>query len=279
MFRWLKITLITVAVVMGWLLLVAVPVDAVELDLRGHFTPGGLVYGRTCGDCQVVFKGRQVPVTASGDFIIGFGRDAAPAEELLVQSPDGQTRQEKLQLKPRDYRIQRIDGISQRLMEPSPEDLERIRREAEEIAAVRQQLSLNRDFLEPLSWPLTGRITGVYGSQRIFNGEPRQPHFGIDIAAPTGTPVRAPVGGIVTYAHPGMFFAGTTLVIDHGHGLSSTFLHLQELLVEVGQEVTQGQIIATVGATGRVTGPHLDWRLNWFDVRLDPALLAGAMPD
>ncbi len=261
------------------LLWVAAPVDAVELDLRGHFTPGGLVFGRTCAECQVVFQGRQVPVTATGDFIIGFGRDAALSKELQVTSPEGQVRQQPLQLEPRDYRIQRIDGISQGLMEPSPEDLERIGREAEEIAAVRQQLRVNRDFLEPFQWPLTGRITGVYGSQRIFNGEPRQPHFGIDIAAPTATAVRAPAGGVVTYAHPGMFFAGTTLVVDHGHGLSSTFLHLQEILVEVGQEVTQGQIIATVGATGRVTGPHLDWRLNWFDVRLDPALVAGAMPN
>ncbi|MBD1400375.1 M23 family metallopeptidase [Pelobacter sp. M08fum] len=261
------------------LLLIAVPVGAGDLDLHGHFTPGGLVFGRTCADCQVVFQGRQVPVTATGDFIIGFARDAALTKELLVQTPDGQVRQQPLQLEPRDYRMQRIDGISQRLMEPSPEDLERIGREAVEIAAVRQQFKVHRNFLEAFSWPLTGRITGVYGSQRIFNGEPRQPHFGIDIAAPTGTPVKAPAGGVVTYAHPGMFFAGTTLVVNHGHGLSSTFLHLHEILVEVGQEVTQGQIIATVGATGRVTGPHLDWRLNWFDVRLDPALLVGAMPN
>jgi hypothetical protein len=261
------------------LLLVAMPVTAAELDLRGHFTPGGLVFGRTCADCRVVFQGRQVPVTATGDFIIGFGRDAALEKELLVQSPDGQVRQQQIQLEPRDYRIQRIDGISQRLMEPSPEDLERIGREAAEISVVRQLVKENRDFLEPFSWPLTGRITGVYGSQRIFNGEPRQPHFGIDIAAPRGTRVKAPAGGIVTYVHPGMFFAGTTLVVDHGHGLSSTFLHLHEILVEVGQHVTRGQLIATVGATGRVTGPHLDWRLNWFDVRLDPALVVGAMPN
>lgn len=261
------------------LLLIASPVAAVELDLRGHFTPGGLVYGRTCANCQVLFQGRQVPVTAEGDFIVGFGRDAVLEKELLVQDADGQIRKQQIKLEPRDYQIQRIDGISQRLMEPSVEDLERIRREAAEIAAVRERLSPLAHFLEPFVWPVTGRITGVYGSQRIFNSEPRQPHFGIDIAAPTGTPVRAPVGGVVTYIHPGMFFAGTTLVVDHGYGLSSTFLHLHEVLVEVGQEVTQGQVIATVGATGRVTGPHLDWRLNWFDVRLDPALLAGAMPN
>lgn len=261
------------------LLLVAAPVTAAELDLRGHFTQGGLVYGRACAECLVVFQGRQVPVTAEGDFIIGFGRDAGLEKELLVRTADGGTLLRQLQLDPRDYRIQRIDGISQRLMDPSAEDLERIRREAAQIAAVREDLSSHLNFLEPFIWPLTGRITGIYGSQRIFNGEPRQPHFGIDIAAPKGTPVKAPAGGVVTYIHPEMFFAGTTLVVDHGHGLASTFLHLHEVLVAVGQPVAQGQIIATVGATGRVTGPHLDWRLNWFDVRLDPALVAGEMPD
>lgn len=261
------------------LLLVVAPVSASELDLRGHFTPGGLVYGRTCADCQVLFQGRQVPVTGEGDFIIGFGRDATLEKQVQVQAADGRTLLRQLQLDARDYQIQRIDGISRRLMEPSPQELERIRREAREIAAVREQLSTNSNFLEPFIWPLSGRITGVYGSQRIFNGEPRQPHFGIDIAAPTGTPVKAPAGGVVSYAHPGMFFAGTTLIVDHGHGLASTFLHLSEILVAVGQQVTQGQVIATVGATGRVTGPHLDWRLNWFDVRLDPALVVGEMPN
>ena len=259
------------------LLLISVPVSAIEVDLRGHFTPGGLVFGRTCSDCRVVFQGREVAVTAEGDFVIGFGRDAKLEKELLIQSAAGQVRQQ-IVLTPRDYQIQRIDGISRRLMEPTPEDIERIRREAAEIAAVRRHFNDNQGFLEPFIWPVTGRITGVYGSQRIFNGEPRQPHFGIDIAAPTGTTVKAPAGGVVTYLHPGMFFAGTTLIIDHGHGLSSTFLHLHEILVEVGQQVAQGETIATVGATGRATGPHLDWRLNWFDVRLDPALMVGAMP-
>jgi len=261
------------------LLLIATPAAAIELELRGHFTQGGMVFGRTCGDCQVLFQGRWVPVTAEGDFIIGFGRDAAREKKLLVQGAGGQVHQQQIELAPRDYQIQRIDGISQRLMEPSAKDLERIRREAREIAAVREQFHANGDFSDAFIWPVTGRITGVYGSQRIFNGEPRQPHFGVDIAALTGTPVKAPAGGVVTYAHSGMFFAGTTLIVDHGHGLSSTFLHLDEILVEVGRQVAQGQIIATVGSTGRVTGPHLDWRLNWFDVRLDPALLVGAMPD
>lgn len=249
------------------------------LTLSGNFVQGGLLFGQTCAHCRVSLQERDVPVSTNGDFVVGFGRDAPADQELRVQTPDGRVIRKPISLQQREYQIQRIDGISRQMMQPSEADLLRIRREAEEVARVRQISTDHEYFLESFNWPLTGRITGVYGSQRIFNGEPRQPHFGIDIAAPAGTPVKAPAGGVVTLSHPGMFFAGTTLIIDHGHGLSSTFLHLEDILVEVGQTVVQGQTIATVGASGRVTGPHLDWRVNWFDTRLDPALLAGDMPD
>ena len=133
-------------------------------------------------------------------------------------------------------------------------------------------------FLAGFIWPLQGPITGVYGSQRILNGEPRRPHFGVDVAAPTGTPVVAPADAIVTLVHPDMYFSGGTLIMDHGHGLSSTFIHLHKVLVEEGQVVKQGDVVAEVGATGRVTGPHLDWRMNLFTVRIDPELLVPPMP-
>ncbi|MCW9049607.1 MAG: M23 family metallopeptidase, partial [Deltaproteobacteria bacterium] len=150
--------------------------------------------------------------------------------------------------------------------------------EAQLVAQAREKESTQLHFKESFIWPVIGRISGVYGSQRIFNGEPRRPHFGIDIAAPKGTAVIAPAGGEVSLAHQGMFFSGATLIIDHGHGLSSSFLHLDKILVKPGDIITQGQKIATVGATGRVTGPHLDWRVNWFEQRLDPALLVPDMP-
>jgi len=134
------------------------------------------------------------------------------------------------------------------------------------------------DFLGPIDWPVHGVITGVYGSQRILNGEPRRPHYGIDIHAPTGTVVRAPAAGVVTVAHTDMFFSGATMIIDHGHGLSSTFLHLDTMLVESGDSVEKNQVVATVGSSGRSTGPHLDWRLNLFATRLDPQLIVGEMP-
>ena len=124
-----------------------------------------------------------------------------------------------------------------------------------------------------------GRISGVYGSQRVLNGEPRRPHFGLDIAAPTGSPVKAPADGVITLAHPDMYYSGGTVILDHGQGLSSSFLHLSRILVAEGDEVSQGQVIAEVGATGRVTGAHLDWRMNWYDQRIDPQLLVGPMPE
>ena len=133
-------------------------------------------------------------------------------------------------------------------------------------------------FAEVFQWPLIGPISGVYGSQRFYNGVAGSPHFGVDIARPTGSQVSAPASGVVTLVHPDMFYSGGTLIIDHGHGISSTFIHLSEILVKEGDAIHQGQVIAKVGQTGRATGPHLDWRMNWFEERLDPQLLMGPMP-
>jgi murein DD-endopeptidase MepM/ murein hydrolase activator NlpD len=157
--------------------------------------------------------------------------------------------------------------------------LERINRESQLTRNARAKDLPRKDFLEPIRWPLLGPITGVYGSQRVYNGEPRRPHFGVDVARPTGTKVIAPLPGLVTLAYDNMFFSGGTLILDHGHGISSTFIHLSKILVNEGDEIAQGQAIAEVGATGRVTGPHLDWRMNWFSQPLDPELLVEPMPE
>ncbi len=177
----------------------------------------------------------------------------------------------------RDYRIQRIDGLPPRKVTPKAEDLKRIRQETALVKAARRRDDPRTDFMRGFIWPAKGRVSGVYGSQRILNGQPRRPHFGVDVAGPVGTPVVAPADGVVTLVHPDMFFSGGTLVIDHGHGLSSSFLHLSEVLVKEGQRVKQGELIARIGATGRVTGAHLDWRMNLFDTRIDPQLLVGDM--
>ena len=249
-----------------------------ELQLQGSPMQSGLLRGHVDPGEEVFYADRQLKVTPDGSFILGFGRDVPLQQTLTLIDPEGKAHVHPFRLKQRTYDIQKINGISQRMMNPSEDDLQRIGQEAQQVAKARQQEIERLNFQETFIWPVIGRISGIYGSQRILNGEPRRPHFGIDIAAPTGTPVKAPAGGLVTMVHEEMFYSGGTLIVDHGYGLSSSFLHLNKILVKEGDPVVQGQIIATVGASGRVTGPHLDWRINWFDQRLDPALLVAPMP-
>ena len=246
--------------------------------LEGPRVQGGLLRGRVAPGSRVTFQGHPVRVSKNGWFLVGFGRDAGPKAELSVVSPDGRRQRYGLAVKPRKYRIQRIDGLPPGKVTPSKEDLKRIRREVALVKRARKIDDPRTDFLGGFRWPVKGIISGVYGSQRILNGEPRQPHYGIDIAAPKGTRVVAPAAGVVTLVHPDMYFSGGTMMVDHGHGLQSAFLHLSRILVRKGQRVKQGQPIAEVGSTGRSTGPHLDWRVNLFGRRLDAALLAGPMP-
>lgn len=266
-------------VLIAWLLLVS-PLSALanDLELSGSFTQGGLIAGHTEPGTHVELDGKPVRVSPEGGFVFGFGRDAAPTARLEIIYPDGSREVRILEITPRTYEVQRIDGLPPGKVTPPPEVLARIRQEIALVAQVRSRDIARPYFLSGFRWPVIGRISGVYGSQRILNGEPRQPHYGIDIAAPTGTPVEAPADGVVTMVHPDMYFSGGTLIIDHGHGLSSSFLHLEDISVQEGQAVEQGDVIATVGATGRVTGPHLDWRINWFEERLDPALVVPPMP-
>lgn len=179
----------------------------------------------------------------------------------------------------KNYRIQRIEGVPQQTVTPSKAQRERASKEAEKVWLARQTDYRATDFMQEFQWPLLGPISGVYGSQRVYNGQPRRPHYGVDIARPKGTPVVAPAAGLVTLAEPDLFYSGGTLIIDHGHRLSSTFLHLSKLHVKVGQKVKQGDLIGEVGASGRATGPHLDWRMNWRDRRVDPTTLVGPMPE
>lgn len=267
------------SLLIAWLLLISpLPGWANDLQLSGSFTQGGSITAHTDPGARVELDGKPVRVSPEGVFVFGFGRDAAPTARLEVIYPDGSREVRILEVTPRTYEVQRIDGLPPSKVTPPPEVLERIRREIALVARVRNRDIDQTYFLSGFRWPVIGRISGVYGSQRILNGEPRQPHYGIDIAAVEGTPVEAPADGVVSMVHPDMYFSGGTLIIDHGHGFSSSFLHLQDISVREGQAVEQGDIIATVGATGRVTGPHLDWRINWFEERLDPALLVPPMP-
>ena len=253
------------------LVLVSSTAFAVELD--GPLIQGGLVVGRAVPGAEVRLDGRRIRVDSAGRFVIGFGRDAAPTARLEVHAPDGPVERRELAIAQRAYEIQRIDGLPPAMVTPPPQVLARIKREAALIAEVRKIDSDRADFLAGWIWPVEGRITGVYGSQRILNGEPRQPHYGIDIAAALGTQVVAAADGMVALAESDLYFTGGTVILDHGHGLTAAYSHLQRVSVTAGQRVRRGEAIGTVGATGRVTGAHLDWRLNWFEVRLDPALV------
>ena len=248
--------------------------------LSGNFVQGGLVVGRTVPGTQVFQDGQALRVSGNGEFLLGFTRDAPATSQLKLQLPGGELIEQTLQVATREYRIQRIDGLPPGKVTPrSAEDLARIRRDTAAVKKARARDDDRQDFLPGFDWPVTGPISGVYGSQRILNGEPRRPHFGVDVAAPVGTPVRAPAAGLVTLADPDMFFSGGTLIIDHGHHLSSSFLHLAKLHVRTGDRVEKGDLIAEVGATGRVTGAHLDWRMNLRDRYIDPQLLVPPMPE
>jgi murein DD-endopeptidase MepM/ murein hydrolase activator NlpD len=248
------------------------------LELRGNWQQGGIIVGKLPEGSQVEYRGKKLQLSEEREFVIGLGRDAPAKAQLTVIDAQGTRVDHEFAVKQRQYNIQKVTGVPQQTVEPDPKQVERARREAQMAADARKGNLPLRFFAEPFIWPLTGPITGVYGSQRVYNGVPNSPHYGVDIARPVGALVRAPAGGVVTLVHPDMFFSGGTLVIDHGHGLSSTFIHLSEILVKQGDAISQGQVIAKVGKTGRATGPHLDWRMNWFEERVDPQLLVGAMP-
>ena len=262
--------------VSAWMVIPALAADG--LTIRGQWQQGGTLFGSVTPGYSLQLDGRKVRTTSTGEFVFGLGADAPPQVTLVVTDPQGRSEKRTYEVKQRQYQVQRVNGVEQKHVTPPPELLARIERENELTRKARLLDDDRTDFLQDFIWPLSGPITGVYGSRRVFNGTPRSPHYGLDIAAPTGTKVIAPAAGVVTLAEDDLFYSGGTLILDHGYGLSSTFIHLSKILVAVGDRIEQGRVIAEVGATGRVTGPHLDWRMNWFDVRLDPALLMEGKP-
>lgn len=248
-------------------------------DLRGEATQGGLLIGRAAPNSEVALDGKPVPVTPDGAFVIGFGRDHGLTAQLEVSIHRGPRERHTLVVMPRVFDIQRITGVAEKYVSPSPTDMKRIEEERRLIRQARERRTVAGDFAGGFIWPVTGPISGVYGSQRVFNGEPRAPHLGVDIAAPRGTPVHAAADGIVALAGPDLFFNGNVMILDHGLGLTTVYAHFSEFAVKEGERVKQGQVIGKVGATGRVTGPHLHWGANWAGVGVDPQLLVGPMPN
>ena len=248
------------------------------ISINGEWQQGGLLLGRAQPGFQVRMGDRILEQGPNGQFLVGLGRNTPETIELTSISPAGNKASHSYKVAQREYRVQRVDGVPQRTVTPPPEVLERIRKESAQVRQARGRRDSRNDYLQGFVWPLKGTITGVYGSQRIYNGVPKSPHYGIDIAAPKGELVRAPAPGVVSLVHKDMYYSGGTVIVDHGHGLSSTFIHLSESLVQEGQRVEAGDPIAKVGSTGRSTGPHLDWRMNWLEVRIDPQLVLKALP-
>ena len=257
----------------------ALPFTAFAIELRGDAVQGGIMFGKADPGSEVSLDGREIMVSPDGHFVIGFGRDETGVRKLEIAAPGTAKETVELAVAQRDYDIERVDGLPPRTVTPDPEAAERIRNDIALVTGARKLRDQRTDYIQGFTWPARGRISGDYGSQRILNGEPRRPHYGLDIAAPTGSPVMAPADGVITLAHPDMYYSGGTIILDHGQGLSSSFLHLSKVLVEVGDEVQQGDVIAEIGATGRASGPHLDWRMNWLDKRVNPhELVEGAPP-
>lgn len=232
-----------------------------------------MIIGTADPGASVQYGGRSLRVSPGGRFVFAVGRDAVGTVTVTVNEPVAGKKPYVVNILPRDWPIETIDGVPPDTVNPPPEIAARIAREQSLVAAVRTRDDAREDFARAFIWPVQGRISGRFGNQRVYNGTPKSPHSGMDIAAASGTPVKAPAAGTITFASPSLYLTGGTVVIDHGAGVSSNFLHLSRIDVKVGDRVEQGQVFAAVGATGRATGPHLHWGMNWFDVRIDPLLV------
>ena len=250
-------------------LLITTSSFAVTFD--GKFIQGSFILGKTEPGSEVFIDKKRVKVTSGGFFVFGLGRDRK-YDVVITLNKDGNKQKIVKKVQKRKYNIQRIDGLEEKKVTPPEEVYERIKRENKwigEARAIDSNLTFfTKKFIVPIEHAI---ISGVYGSQRILNGKPKWPHYGLDFAADEGTKIKAMLDGTVTLVKPDLFYTGGTLIFDHGHGISTLYMHMQKILVNKGQKVKQGDVIGTVGSTGRATGAHLDVRLNWFEIRLDPA--------
>ena len=269
------------AVCAGWVPLVVaqdvVPAAPVPQEERVMFPAsvpqGALVFGKVPPGSQVRYRERLLRATGYGTVALGVGRDETGPLKVDVTLPSGRVEPVSIAVTPRDWPVEHVNGVPPKTVNPPPEIAARIQREQALVTAARERDDERTDFALPFQWPVQGRISGRFGNARVYNGQPGAGHSGMDIAAPDGTPVRAPAGGVVTFASPDLYLTGGTVLLDHGHGVSSNFLHLSRIDVRVGDRIEPGQVIGAVGATGRATGPHLHWGMNWFDTRIDPLLV------
>ena len=242
-------------------------------EFMGKFQQGSFILGKTEPGSEVIIDKKKVRVSKDGYFAFGLGRDRKNNVIIRVLNNKKLKVFEKRILK-KEYKIQKIDGLPKKQVTPPKEVYDRIKKDNILIGKTREIDTpldhFKNKFIKPLDKAI---ITGVYGSQRVLNGKPRRPHYGLDYAADEGTPVKAMMSGVVTLAKKDLYFTGGTIIFDHGHGISTLYMHMKDVEVRKGQVIKQGDIVGTVGKTGRSTGPHLDIRLNWFDVKLDPATI------
>ena len=252
-----------------------------EWQISGHLTQGGIAFGTApVGTVSVVADGVPLRLTGDRRFLIGFGRDAKPSVTIVASLRDGGRDERTLAITPRAYDIESIPSLKQPPPDAPPDPAYEALRTIElaKIVAARAGESEETGWAQAFAWPAHGRISGVYGSQRILGGVPKSPHMGVDVAAPAGTLVTAPASGIIRLAGERFSLEGNLVMLDHGHGLVSAFLHLSRVDVHIGQSVRRGDPIGAIGMTGRATGPHLHWAISWGTTRLDPQLLVGPMP-
>ena len=257
------------------LLLLSFSVQAEEffLKIKGKPIQGALLIGQTNAGSEVKVDDIKMATTSDGYFIFGYDRFDDKAKSISIKF-NNQNYQTSVPVATRDFPTEVINGLPKSKVNPPQQDWDRIKKEQAQVKSARQAWSEQRAFLQQFIWPADGRVSGVYGSRRILNGEAKRPHYGMDIANKTGTPIIAPADGIVTMAVTDHFYTGGTIIIDHGYGLNSTYLHMSQVNVETGTNIKQGEKIGEIGATGRATGPHLDWRINiGTSLRLDPELI------
>ena len=243
--------------------------NAFAVEFKGKFLQGHFIIGITDPESKIIIDKKEVRVSEDGYFVFGIDRDRKFDVTITIISESKKEKIIKKVLK-RKYNIQRIDGLEESKVTPPESVYKRIKAENNRIGEARAINSELPFFKDQFIMPVKGIISGVYGSQRILNGKPRWPHYGIDIAAKKGTEIKSSGTGVVTMAEDDLYYTGGTVIMDHGHGISTIYSHLETVIVYVGDKINQGDIIGTVGSTGRSTGPHLDFRVNWFQTRLDP---------
>jgi murein DD-endopeptidase MepM/ murein hydrolase activator NlpD len=239
------------------------------VEFKGKFMQGHFIVGITDPNAKILVGKKEVKVSKDGYFVFGLDRDKK-FDIVITKVINGKKEVITKKVLKRKYNIQRIDGLEESKVTPPESVYIRIKKENNAIGEARAINSDLQFFKEKFVMPVEGIISGVYGSQRILNGKPRWPHYGIDIAAKQGTMIKSSGNGVVTMAEDDLYYTGGTIIMDHGHGISTIYSHLENILVSVGDQINQGDIIGTVGSTGRSTGPHLDFRINWFQTRLDP---------